>query len=36
MTLVEGAVMLAKVTGKPKELIAAMDLLEQLIRNLKK
>lgn len=36
MSLIEGAVMQAKVTGKPTELNIAMDFLEKLIKDLKK
>lgn len=35
MSLIEGAIMQAKVTGKPTELRIAMNYLEQLIHNLK-
>jgi TetR/AcrR family transcriptional regulator, transcriptional repressor for nem operon len=35
MSLIEGAIMQAKVTGKPTELNTAMDFLEKLINNLK-
>lgn len=35
MSLIEGAIMQAKVTGKPTELRIAMNYLEQLILNLK-
>lgn len=36
MSLIEGAVMQAKVTDKPTELNIAMDFLEKLIKDLKK
>ena len=36
MSLIEGAVMQAKVTGKPTELNITMDFLEKLIKDLKK
>ncbi len=36
ISLTEGAVMQAKVTGKPTELNIAMDFLEKLIKNLKR
>lgn len=36
MSLIEGAIMQAKVTGKPTELNITMDFLEKLINNLKK
>ncbi|MCW5906847.1 MAG: TetR/AcrR family transcriptional regulator [Chitinophagales bacterium] len=35
MSLIEGAIMQAKVTGKPTELRIAMNYLEQLILNIK-
>jgi hypothetical protein len=35
MSLIEGAIMQAKVTGKSRELRSAMDFLEKLIRNLR-
>ena len=35
MSLIEGAIMQAKVTGKPTELKTAMNYLEKLIRDLK-
>ncbi|MBX2916996.1 MAG: TetR/AcrR family transcriptional regulator [Cyclobacteriaceae bacterium] len=35
MSLIEGAIMQAKVTGKPTELSIAMNYLEQLILNIK-
>ena len=36
MSLIEGAVMQAKVTGKATELNVTMNFLEKLIKNLKK
>lgn len=36
MTLIEGAVMIAKVTGKTAELHVAMDHLEKIIRDLER